>query len=134
MSNLSAPLGSLGKLRLAAEILVVYARVRRRLRRRGLPRTLDSLRTFGQGGVDQIGAARAARAVTAVLRLLPTDSRCLTTSLVLIGVLARHGGPASLVIGVVPGPTFAAHAWVEFGGVPLLKAGSALDGRLAELR
>jgi hypothetical protein len=134
MNDLAAPLGPVAKLRLAAEILVVYARVRLRLRRQGLPWTRDSLRAHGQGGVDAAGAARAARAVTAVLRLLPTDSRCLITSLVLIGVLARRGGSASLVIGVVPEPTFAAHAWVEFDGVPLLRTGSARHGRLAELR
>ena len=148
MSDLDAPLGPAAKLRLAGEILVVYAGLRLRLRRRSLPRTLDSLRAPrrrrvgisgparapGPGDVGTAGADRAARAVTTVLRPLPIDSRCLVTSLVLIAVLARRGAPAALVIGVVPGPTFAAHAWVEFGGVPLLKPGEARDGRLVELR
>lgn len=133
MSDLGTPLGPLAKLRLAAEILVVYAKVRRRLRARGLPRTLDSLRGPRRGRVGPAGAARAARAVTAVLRLLPTDSRCLVTSLVLVGVLARRGASASLVIGVTPGPSFGAHAWVELRGIPLLKPGEAGDGRLVEL-
>ena len=49
-------------------------------------------------------------------------------------MLARRGGAASLVIGVVPEPRFAAHAWVEFAGEPLLKPGNAREGRLVELR
>jgi hypothetical protein len=149
VSDLGAALGPAAKLRLGGEVLAAYVRVRVKLRRDGLPRTVDSLRPRshlsahsadkcerapGSGPIGAAGAARGARAVESVLRLLPTDSRCLVTSLVLIAVLARRGGAASLVIGVVPEPRFAAHAWVELNGRPLLKPGDARDGRLVELR
>lgn len=132
--ELAAPLGLVAKARLAGEVLVAYVRVRVRLRRDGLSPTVESLRPVGPSRVGEAGARRAARAVSSVLALLPTDSRCLVRSLVLIAVLARRGASASLVIGVVPEPRFAAHAWVELGGVPLLKPGDAGDGRLLELR
>ena len=134
MSDLDRPLGPAAKLRLSGEVLAAYLRVRLRLRRDGLPRTVDSLRAAGPRRVGEVGADRAARAVTSVLRLLPTDSRCLVTSLTLIAVLARRGASASLVIGVVPEPRFAAHAWVELDDFPLLKPGNAREGRLVELR
>jgi hypothetical protein len=68
-----------------------------------------------------------------VLERLPSDSRCLTRSLVVTRVLARRGIGASLVIGVAPAPNFAAHAWVELDGVPLLPALESTYSRLVEL-
>jgi hypothetical protein len=133
MSGLSTPLGPVAKAWLAIEVLATYVDVRLRLRRHGLRPTLAAIRGGRHGRADDAAADRAARAVTAVLRPLPTDSRCLVTSLVLIAILERRGGAAALVIGVVPEPTFAAHAWVELGGVPLLRPGAARDGRLVEL-
>jgi Transglutaminase-like superfamily len=133
VSGLEAPLGPAAKLWLATEVLATYVDVRLRLRRRGLRPTLDAIRGGRHGRADADAGARAARAVTAVLRLLPADSRCLVTSLVLIAILERRGAAAALVIGAVPKPTFAAHAWVELGGVPLLRPGVAGDGRLVEL-
>jgi Transglutaminase-like superfamily len=52
-------------------------------------------------------------------------------SLVLVSLLARRSLPATLVIGVLPGERFAAHAWVELSGRPLLPAGDY--ERLVEL-
>jgi hypothetical protein len=113
------------KLALMAEILVTYVRVRRSLMRDQLPSTLAALRegvTAPDGSHRRLAAWRLASAVVRVLERLPSDSRCLTRSLVLTRVLARRGIGSSLVIGVTPGPNFAAHAWVELDGVPLLPA------------
>lgn len=124
------------KARLAAEILIAYARVRWLLARRDLKQTVAALRGRGDGAggaPDRREALRLTHAVVRVLRLLPTDSRCLVRSLVVLGVLADRGREVELVIGVLPGESFAAHAWVELDGAPLLEAGVAGDGRLVEL-
>jgi hypothetical protein len=125
---------------LALEILATYARVRWSLRRRGLPATVATLRARRMGRhrplqppLDPAGAWAYAHAVVRVLRLLPTDSRCLVRSLVLLSVLARRGVETDLIIGVLAEPEFAAHAWLEHRGVPLLRPGRAAAGRLAEL-
>jgi hypothetical protein len=125
-----------GKARLAAAILIAYARVRALLFRHDLRHTVSALRDRGAAGaapLDRGEALRLTRAVVRVLRLLPTDSRCLVRSLVVLSVLADRGSEVELVIGVLPGPEFAAHAWVELDGSPLLEAGVAGEGRLVEL-
>ena len=48
-------------------------------------------------------------------------------------LLARRGIPAKLVIGARSAPDFLAHAWVEYGGDPVLAAGDGSFGRLVEL-
>ncbi len=75
---------------------------------------------------------RLGAAVTRLLGVLPRDPRCLQKSLVLTELLARRGIPATLVIGVRPDP-FAAHAWVEHAGRPLLPPATAPFERLLEL-
>jgi hypothetical protein len=65
-----------------------------------------------------------------ILELLPTDSRCLIRSLVLMSLLEHRDTPCELVIGVQAEPVFAAHAWVECDGEALLPTG---DGRYAPL-
>ncbi|HVW48403.1 MAG TPA: lasso peptide biosynthesis B2 protein, partial [Solirubrobacterales bacterium] len=123
--------GPEGRARLAAAILVAYARVRRLLLRGDLRRTVAALRerrAAAAAPLERREAVRLTRAVVRVLRLLPTDSRCLVRSLVVLAVLAERGGEVELVIGVMPGEAFAAHAWVELDGAPLLEAGVAGDG------
>lgn len=127
-----------GKVRLAAAILLAYARVRWLLARRDLPGAVAALRDRRATApvpapLDRDEALHLTRAVVRVLRLLPTDSRCLVRSLVVLAVLADRGREVELVIGVLPGRTFVAHAWVELDGAPLLEAGVAGDGRLVEL-
>jgi hypothetical protein len=78
-------------------------------------------------------AAWFGRGVTRTLRALPTDSRCLMQSLVLVDILARHGVTTSLVIGVRPGEDFLAHAWVELDGRPLLPPHEHEFSRLTSL-
>jgi len=121
---------------LVAEILADYVRVRRRLRRSDLLTTLEELRGE-QAGTDtsrsRYTASRLGRAVARTLAFLPTDTRCLTQSLVLTSLLARRGIDSALVLGVTTESGFGAHAWLECGGRPVLPSGGAQFGRLAEL-
>lgn len=125
------PLTPLQKIALACEILRAYIRIRWRMRHRSLPSLVAGIREApgGRPGLAPLGggdrAAQAATlgaAATRVLRLLPTDSRCLMQSLVLSRLLAVRGVTATLVIGARSSPDFCAHAWVEVGGVPVLPA------------
>jgi len=131
------PLAQREKVALVAEIVVAYARARWWLRRRDLPRALVELRsprTRLPAPPDAMRTGRRlGRAVVRTLALLPTDSRCLTRSLVLTNLLARRGIESSLVLGVRPGESFAAHAWVEHDSSPLLDPGEFASRRLATL-
>jgi hypothetical protein len=129
------PAGS--KFALSAEIVVAYARARLALRRESLPAAAAAMRRApDEAGPDRDDAyetaQRLARAVTRALGVLPRDPRCLTRSLVLTALLARRGIPATLVIGVRPDP-FAAHAWVEHRGRPLLPPATPPFERLVEV-
>ncbi|HEU4978589.1 MAG TPA: lasso peptide biosynthesis B2 protein [Solirubrobacteraceae bacterium] len=120
---------------LALEILAAYASVRRLLWRRDFPEALAAVRGVrarrtAEGDPRAVGRGLG-RAVARTLTPLPADSRCLVRSLVLLRLLARRDIPARLVLGVTPGERFAAHAWVEQDGVPVLSPGGF--ERLAEL-
>lgn len=123
------PLGRASKVALAAEVAGSYVRARRRLRRDGLRATLADLRDVepvaqGVSNDPVADGRRLGRAVSLTLALLPGDTRCLSQSLVLTRLLARRGIESRLVIGVRPGERFAAHAWVEHEGSPLLPPGA----------
>jgi Transglutaminase-like superfamily len=121
---------------LVAEILRDYVRVRRRLRGDDLLTTLEELRGSppeAHGPQSRYTAARLGRAVGRTLAFLPTDTRCLTQSLVLTSLLARRGIDSALVLGVTTESGFGAHAWLECGGRPVLPSGGAQFGRLVEL-
>lgn len=131
------------KAALAAEILVTYARMRLVFSSQDLTRTVQRLRAPSSGpkaGPEatsdpevRLACLRLGRAVARTLRPLPTDSRCLMSSLVLLALLAQRGIASTLVIGVSPGPEFKAHAWVELGGEALLPSGGDEYSRLTEL-
>lgn len=126
---------------LLREILLAYVEVRRLRGRRDLQRTLDEVRPRGLGGAcsgaisprDLHEALRLGRATERALRALPVDSRCLTSALVVSRLLARRQIPSTLVIGVLPGKPFRAHAWVEVGRHPVLHPGEGAVERLTEL-
>jgi hypothetical protein len=125
------------KLGLSAEILVAYARARRALRGRSLPAAAAAMRSSRDVGceaseIDYGAGLRLGAAVNRMLDVLPRDPRCLTTSLVLTALLARRGVASTLVIGVRPDP-FAAHAWVEYRGRPLLLPAATPFERLLEV-
>jgi len=105
------------------EILATYLRVLLELRDKDIRHVAASLRASRQPvGLrdDPPRAQLLGRAVARVLAHAPRQSRCLVQSLVLTRLLARRGIESSLVIGVSPGGDFAAHAWVEAAGIPLL--------------
>jgi hypothetical protein len=125
------------KLVLSAEILVAYVRARWVLKRHSLPAVAAAMRVPAAAHPPHRERAypaglRLGMAVTRVLGTLPQDPRCLTKSLVLSALLARRGIAATLVIGVRPEP-FAAHAWVEHDGRPLLPPATAAFERLLEV-
>lgn len=147
----TGPLSPAAKLRLVAEVLSTFRRVRARMRTDDLRHVLADLRSGAQATsreVDPVAvgeALRIGRAVARTLGPLPVDATCLARSLVVVGMLAERGLPSTLVIGVQPGGApaprprsplarrrlargeapggFAAHAWVEVGGRPVLAPG-----------
>jgi hypothetical protein len=128
------------RVRLAAEIVLAYARARRGLRRSPVGVVVATLRARPTPGRAPTSAANRleetrhlSRAVTRTLALLPGDTRCLMQALVLTGLLARRGIPAKLVIGARTTPRFFAHAWVEHAGQPVLATGGGLFTTLVEL-
>ena len=141
------PLTPTERLALVVEVLGTYCAVRWTVRGNDLPQVLGRLRressSVGFPAEDRAGVAdaedglvpgsRLGYIVSRVLSVLPTDSRCLMRSLVLTRLLARRGLPSSLVIGVSASPEFAAHAWVEHRGKPLLPAHQPTFARLVEL-
>jgi transglutaminase-like putative cysteine protease len=138
------PLGALGRVGLAGEIVATYARARLVLRRAPLEKAVRQLRTnVPPRGISRpeaipsqasvADAVRLGRAVSRTLALLPGDTRCLTRSLVLSALLARRGIPARLVLGARTEPSFLAHAWVECAGTPVLDPGDGSFGRLVEI-
>lgn len=130
------------KVVLASEILIVYARVRLRMRRGDIRDVVASIRSQpasrtaqAEGGwlVDRVTAPRLANAVTRTLRPLPTDTRCLAQSLVLLWLLSRRAIASTLVIGAHAHPQFEAHAWIEYRGRPLLTPAGFSGDRLVEI-
>jgi hypothetical protein len=127
------------KVRLIAEVLSAYARVRWLLWRKDLPDILAALRKAnGRAAPDgdaaeKLAGWRLGRVVARVLDVLPSDSRCLMRSLVLLDLLEKRGIKSTLVIGVASEPKFAAHAWVEVKGAPVLPPNEPKFSRLVEL-
>jgi hypothetical protein len=130
-------LGPSAKAALTVEIVAAYVRVRWALRRTDIRAVVAGLREGAvettPGPDDLAVAARLGRAVTRVLAPIPARSRCLVQSLVLTRMLARRRIDSALVIGVAPGSSFAAHAWVETQSVRLLPAEGGVFSPLVRL-
>ncbi len=125
------------KLLLAVEILVTYVRIRWLMRHQdalhAIPRIRGSATPFEWTPEQSyLAGVRLGRIVDRTLAPLPYDSRCLFRSLTLTALLGRRGIPSTLVIAVRCTP-FAAHAWVEHDGRPLLAPGRDDFERVAEL-
>jgi hypothetical protein len=116
--------GPLLRLRLATEVIGTYVRVRWLMSRHDIVRVVAVLRADTDDHLDSIVARRLAirlsRPVQRTLRVLPADSRCLVRSLVVLRMMARRGARCELSIGARSGTRFAAHAWVEHDGHPVL--------------
>ena len=113
---------------LVVEVLAAYARARWIMGRRPLMQAAAHQRatkpTARPHLTDSVAEGRRlGRATLRVLRLVPTDSRCLVRALTVTRLLARRGLPNTLVIGVRSTPDFVAHAWVELDGIPVLPDG-----------
>ena len=130
-----APLTSAAKLSLVAEILRDYVIVRWRMRGPDIRTIVAELRgeSERERHSDYPLARRLGRAVARTLSFLPTDNRCLARSLVLDKLLARRSLRSVVVLAARAEPDFAAHAWVEHDGVPVLPPGSPSYKRLIEL-
>lgn len=131
-------LGTTARLRLAAEIIALYVRARWQLGKSDLPTTVAVLRDRHRpsidAGVDRRALGlRLGQAAIRTLRPLPVDSRCLMRSLVLCGLLAHRGIDSTLVLAAKAGESFAAHAWIEYEGKPLLEPAAEPFKRLTEL-
>jgi hypothetical protein len=118
------PLPAPVKARLLGEVAVTYVRVRMIMRRLPIGEIAALLRPSAESVHDEatclLVGRRLASPVRRALEPGPWDSRCLVRSLVLLNMLSRRGIAATLVIGVRPGGTFEAHAWVEWEDRPLL--------------
>ena len=134
-SNLPAPLSAAAKVGLAAEILRAYVIVRWRMRDSDIRVIVAKLRGAHATAThtDRQQARRLGRAVARTLSLVPTDNRCLARSLVLDTLLTRRSLRSVVVVAARAEPDFAAHAWVEHDGVPVLPPGSPEYKRLIEL-
>lgn len=127
------------RIRLMSEIAGAYLCTRRALARAPIATAVADLRAQASRSPPYarddplVEAWHLGSAVVRTLALLPGDTRCLTQSLVLTRLLARRGIPATLVIGTRTTPSFAAHAWVEHAGRPVLPPGDGSFGRIVEL-
>ncbi len=135
-------LSSRAKLALAGEILAAYALTRASMSQRDLRGVVAPMRSRAAQSADGDGevgaqapvvAARLGRAVSRTLRVLPTDSTCLMRALVLSRLLTARGMSSTLVIAARSNASFAAHAWVEVAGVPVLPSGGFETAKLVEI-
>jgi Transglutaminase-like superfamily len=113
--------------RLMAEIVAAYVPLLRVLRGNDLAAMVAAARsprtTIGAPRDPSLAAERLGWIVNRVLKLFPTDGRCLIQSLVVTRLLAARSIESRLVIGVSVHDSFEAHAWVEHAGTPVLPAG-----------
>jgi len=106
------------KAAVALRVWAWFVTVQLGLRRYPLPVLVGRLGRTSNIGARRLGAVRLGRMVTRMLRVGRHQPRCLTTSLILYGLLREQGEPAELVIGLPQRPKEkAAHAWVEVGGI-----------------
>lgn len=131
------------RLRLAAEVLRTYTRVRWVMRDEDAERAVRRLRIEARDAVETtepagendrelLAAWRLAQATRKVLERLPSDSRCLFRSLTVMSMLERRAIPQTLVVAVRPRP-FGAHAWVEVAGRAILPEADPGYERILEI-
>jgi len=75
---------------------------------------------------EELSPEHIARAIAAAARVVPV-STCLVRALACHRVLARHGHPSRVHIGVAAAPAFRAHAWLECRGTTLVGGGAPLE-------
>lgn len=110
----------------ALRCTAIITAVKLSLRAAGLRRTLRAIHRLAPPSratrdVPYDEVERAARRVATVAAFFPGRVACLEQSLTLYWLLRRARIPASFRIGVLPSQ-FAAHAWVEYDGEPVLES------------
>lgn len=107
-------------------VTVVVALVKLSLLVLGLRRTLRAIHLLAPPAratclVEYEAVERTARRVAMIAAFYPARVACLEQSLTLYWLLQRSRVPATFRIGVLPSQ-FAAHAWVEHDGQPVLES------------
>jgi N-acetylglucosaminyldiphosphoundecaprenol N-acetyl-beta-D-mannosaminyltransferase len=114
------------KARMAIEIAGAYLVLRPHLQANDVramvseARRVHPRRPLTRDPHPQETARRLGSMVQQVLSAFPADDRCLIQSLVLVRLLTQRGIDGSIVIGARSDGGFAAHAWVEYEGKPVL--------------
>jgi hypothetical protein len=128
------PVGQLrttDRIRVGLEVITNYPAMWRAVRTNDLAHMVATARTTSHRVVtppEQHAemAERVGGIVQSAMKVLPTDKRCLVTSLLTLRVLANRSIPGRLVIGVHGGEEFKAHAWVEHESRAVLPRGNFL--------
>ncbi len=105
---------------------LVITTVKLSLHLMGLRRTLRAIHRLAPPEratreVEYESVEQVARRVAMIAAFFPARVACLEQSLTLYWLLLRARIPAAFRIGVLPSQ-FAAHAWVEFDGQPVLES------------
>lgn len=110
--SVAAKIGLLGR------IWLDYLHIRVALRRVQLPRLVERVQANSRTrDAALLEPRRLGRIVHRALKVGPIRPRCLTSSLVLLKLLAKQGTPGELVIGLPrAGESVIAHAWIEVDG------------------
>jgi len=127
-SSIAAPSVGAAGVRRASSLrcALVITAVKLSLRLIGLRRTLRAIHRMAPQGsatrdVSYESVEQVARRVAMVAAFFPGRVACLEQSLTLYWLLLRARVPVSFRIGVLPSQ-FAAHAWVEYDGEPVLES------------
>ena len=117
MSSSIQGFSSIGKIRLAFRIWILFFDIQLRLRRYPLPVVVDQLSRSVPARPPPITPRRLGIIVYRVLHVGPFRARCLLTSLVLFRLMIKQGDAPHLVIGMPHTPTSVdAHSWIEYRG------------------
>lgn len=127
-SSIAAPSVGAASIRRPSSLrcTLVIATVKLSLRLAGLRRTLRAIHRLAPPRLatrdaDYQSVEQVARRVAMVAAFFPGRVACLEQSLALYWLLLRARVPATFRIGVLPSQ-FAAHAWVEYDGEPVLES------------
>lgn len=114
--------GLLVNARMAAELLLIRASLRNRLKREPLDELLIDLtaRHVGHPAATQHQVRRLLRLVEPMVARLPgVPNTCLYRSLARYAVLRRAGCAAQFFVALPPaGPSESGHAWIQIDGRP----------------
>ena len=118
------------------EVMAIVSSTRRQLKTRALKTNLDEASAYRdrKTGAHEVATPagtednllQASRQFARARRYVPIEPTCLLDSLSLLRFLSRRGLSANIVLGVTSDP-FAAHCWVQAGGMILNETFSDAD-------